>query len=34
MITHKVDMPRSRDVAVILALYEYGDYLFAGLQTA
>jgi len=34
MIAYKIDMPRSRDIAVILALYEYGDYLFADLQTA
>jgi len=34
MITHKIDMPQPRDVAVILTLCEYGDYLCADLQTA
>jgi len=33
MITYKMNMPESRDVAVILTLCEYGDYLCADLQT-
>jgi len=34
MITYKIDMPRSRDIAVVLTLCEYRDYLLADLQTA
>jgi len=33
MSIYTSDMPRSRDVTVILTLCEYGDYLFTDLQS-